>query len=70
MMDYKQVPISAAKDIADKYNKQQVIILVWDKEHKLIHITTYGKTKEDCRQAADGGKLVASKLELSIEAVK
>ena len=61
-MSYKDVPISAAKRIAKQYEKDQVIIVTWDKEHGLMHVTTYGKTIEDCRQAAQGGNFVKRAL--------
>lgn len=61
-MSYKTVPITAAKRIAKEYEKTQVIILCWDKQHNRTHITTYGVTKEDCKQAAEGGNKIAGWL--------
>ena len=55
MSKYKKIPITAAKEIASKYAKDQVIILTWDKAHSKTHITTFGKSLEDCQQAAAGG---------------
>lgn len=52
---YKSIPIIAAKEVAKKYEKDQVIIITWDKLHGKMHVTTYGKTLEDCKQAAEGG---------------
>ena len=59
---YKSVPISAAKQIAKDFEKDQVIIVCWDKEHGKTHVTTYGKTIDDCSQAAKGGNLVKKAL--------
>lgn len=59
---YKPIPISAARQIAKKYDKNQVIIVTWDAEHGQTHITTYGIDKEQCRQAAMGGKAVSKAL--------
>lgn len=52
---YKPIPIKAAREIAKAYGKDQVIVISWDKSHATMHVTTYGKTVEDCKQAARGG---------------
>lgn len=49
----KRIPIAAARRFAREYGCRQVIILAWD--GKLTHCTTYGKSLEDCDQAAQGG---------------
>jgi len=54
-----KLPIKAARDISKQYNLRQVILLAWDGE--LTHIVTYGKSKEDCSQAADGGNMLKQK---------
>ncbi len=59
---YKGIPITAAKDIAKRFGKQQVIIVTWDAVHGKEHVTTYGDTKEACRQAALGGDKVKAAL--------
>lgn len=46
----KRIPILAAENIASKYNLKQVLLIGWDGE--LVHVVTYGKTKEDCAAAA------------------
>lgn len=51
----KRVPIAAAKAFADKYDKDQVIVLCFSKVDGKTWVTTYGKTVEDCKQAAEGG---------------
>jgi hypothetical protein len=61
-MSYKDVPITAAKKIAEEFDKDQVIVVCWDKEHGRTHVTTYGKTTEDCAQAAQGGNFVKKAL--------
>ena len=55
MANYKQIPIRAAARIAKEFDKDQVFILTWDKAYGRTHVTTYGKTIEDCKQAAEGG---------------
>ena len=62
MGKYKGIPIRAAKVVAEKYEKDQVIIATWDKVHNKTHITTYGKTVEDCDQAAQGGNVIKKAL--------
>lgn len=51
----KRIPITAAKRIAEQYLQDQVILITFDKTTGLTHVVTYGKTKEDCDQAAQGG---------------
>jgi len=62
MPPYKGIPIAAARDIAKTYNKNQVIILTWDAVHGRTHVTTYGRTVEDCKQAAEGGNKLKKAL--------
>lgn len=61
-MKYKNIPIAAAKRIAKDYDKDQVIIVTWDKEHGMMHVTTYGKSLIACEQAAIGGNLIKKTL--------
>jgi len=56
----KRIPIKAAKELADDFLLKQVIIVAWD--GKLTHVVTYGKTLEDCDQAAQGGNFVKKAL--------
>jgi len=58
----KRLPIKAAKDVADKYNQSQVIMVTWDKESNLIHTVSYGKTVKDCEEAAKGANMVRRAL--------
>ena len=43
--NYKEVPISAAKTIAENFDKQEIIVLSVDREFDKVHITTYGINK-------------------------
>lgn len=56
----KRIPIQAAKDIASKHACRQVIILAWDGVS--THVVTYGKSVEDCLQAANGGNAIKRSL--------
>ena len=61
-MGSKRIPITAGKEISEKYGMTQVIICAWDKELNRTHVVTYGKTKEDCIQAAEGGNFIKKAL--------
>jgi hypothetical protein len=56
----KGIPIRAAKEIAEKYSVKQVILVTWDGESECV--TTYGKTVEECEQAAIGGNRIKKAL--------
>lgn len=51
----KRIPITAAKRIAQEFLQDQVILITFDKTSGTTHVVTYGKSKEDCDQAAIGG---------------
>lgn len=55
MKSVKRIPIKAAKDIAEKYNQEQVVIITFDKKEPRTHVVTYGKSLFDCQQIADWG---------------
>lgn len=58
----KRLPIQAAKDLAKKYDQDQVILVTWDKKDNRIHSVSYGKTRSDCKQAAIGINMVREAL--------
>ena len=62
MAKYKPIPISVARDIAKRLDKNQVIIVTWDDVHKRTHVTTYGKSKPECIAAAYGGNVIKRAL--------
>ncbi len=49
----ERLPIQDAKELAHKRGLRQVILLAWDGSRS--HVVTYGKSEEDCDQAAMGG---------------
>ena len=51
----KNIPIKAAKKIADDYEKDQVIMICWSAKYQRTWVTTYGKTDIDCDQACQAG---------------
>lgn len=56
----KRIPISAAKSVASQFNCRQVVIFAWDGE--LYHCVTFGKSVEDCSQAAEAGNRLTTAL--------
>lgn len=58
----KRLPIQAAKDVAQKYDQGQVILVTWDDTDHLMHVVSYGKTLQDCNNAAQGANLVKRAL--------
>lgn len=62
--DYKPVPVIEARAIAERYDKDQVLIFAWDKRNGRTHITTYGSDEAHARMAAKGGNKVAEILGL------
>jgi hypothetical protein len=59
-MSSVRIPIAAAKRIAKDHDLRQVILVAWD--GKLMHVVTYGKSVEDCDQAAEGGNRIKKGL--------
>ncbi len=46
----KRIPISTAKEVAEKHDLRQLLLIGWDGEQ--VHVVTYGKNQKDCEQAA------------------
>ena len=57
-----KIPITAAKKIANDFIWQQVIIVAWSPKEGTTHVTTYGKTLDDCKKAAENGNLIKKNL--------
>lgn len=62
--NYKEVPISAAEEIAKEFNKQEIIILAVDRQFNKVHITTYGINKHYCKNAEVTGDFLTEILEI------
>jgi hypothetical protein len=58
----KKMPIKAAKDIAEKYGQDVVIMVTWEKETGTTHTVSYGRTIADCNFAASGANMVRKAL--------
>jgi len=61
-MDNKKIPISAAKRISEDYQYPEVVIFAYDPETSIQHITTYGKTLAQCKDAAKAGNFLKKAL--------
>lgn len=59
MKDYKPVPVSAARDVANSFDKDVVVIIAYDNAHNLTNTTTYGRDALDKIRAADLGEILA-----------
>ncbi|MGE5581486.1 MAG: hypothetical protein ACM3X9_03020 [Bacillota bacterium] len=51
----KRIPIKVAKTISSDYNCPEVVIFAYDPVTGRQHVTTYGKTIEQCKDAARAG---------------
>jgi len=74
---YLILPVQAAKDVAEKYDLDQVILLCRDMKDNIVHVVTYGQNEEDKGMAAlDGAKIrqvlaaVPATFEEAIEAAE
>ncbi len=61
-LTYMEIPVSAARKLAQAHEKDQVIIICWDKCYRTSHVTTYGKSFTDSHQAAIGGNKIKKML--------
>lgn len=52
----KRVPIAAVERLAREQGLRQAILVGWDGER--THVVTWGSTKAECAQAAEGGRWV------------
>jgi hypothetical protein len=48
----KNIPIKAAKDVAKTYDADIVCIVAWDANTGRQHVTTFGRTIQECEWAA------------------
>jgi len=67
---YVEVPVSAAREIAQQFAKDIVIINAWDAVRAAMHTTTYGVTAADKGLAAHGGQLAAQALGADLSRMK
>lgn len=60
MSEYVPVPVEAAREIAQKFAKDIVVIVATDRAHDQIHTTTYGRSQFDKIHAAELGPVLAT----------
>jgi hypothetical protein len=58
----KNIPIAAAKRIANDYEYPEVVIFAYDPESGDQHVTTYGKNLAQCKDAARAGNYLKKAL--------
>lgn len=58
MKEYKDIPVRAAVEIAEQFDKDIVVILAWNHEHHKFHTVTYGVAPKDKTPAANLGEIV------------
>lgn len=62
----KRIPIATARQVAEKHDLKQVLLIGYDGER--VHVVTYGVTKEDCAHAAKAQDFWTGKIrEFSFE---
>jgi len=52
MADYVPVPVSVAKEVAERCDKQIIIILAWNRPSDMCHLTSYGESPTEKDTAA------------------
>lgn len=62
----KRIPIRVVKAVAREFKLDQVIMVAYERDVKkgaqMTHVVTYGKSRADCLQAAQGGNVVKKAL--------
>lgn len=58
----KKIPIKTAKDISIQYDFPEVVIFGYDPESGVQHVTTYGKSLDQCADAAKAGNFLKKAL--------
>lgn len=66
----QKIPITDAKKIAKERGYSQVIIHAFDGVTGIQHVTTYGKSEDDCINAAQGGNTIKKLLKWDESNVK
>ena len=60
----KEIPFEVAKQFCEDYEKDQCIILSWDKTSGETWVTTFGVGDENSIQATNAGKMLKDYLKL------
>jgi hypothetical protein len=62
--NYQEVPVSAAKEVAENFDKQEIILLSIDREFDKVHITTFGTNEHYSKNAEITGDFLAEIFQL------
>ena len=60
----KPIPVDAARQIADEYQKDVVLFLAWDEASDRTHIVTWGRRPSQKTTAAVAGDMIRGMLRL------
>lgn len=66
MKPYVNIPVELARQIAQDFDKQIVVVCAWNHAHAKLHTTTYGVEPKDKRDAAKAGEICAKALGMDI----
>jgi hypothetical protein len=58
----KVIPISTARYLSQKFKYPEIVIFAYDPSTGKQHITTYGKSKAQCLDAAQAGNYLKKAL--------
>ena len=57
-----RIPIERLKELAKQYDLTHIVMLAYHPDDQTNHVVTYGKSIEDCAQAADFGNKLKDAL--------
>lgn len=57
-----RIPVSMAKEVSEKYEYPEVVIFAYDPISNKQRVTTYGATKDQCKDAAKAGNFLKKVL--------
>ena len=60
----KPIPVDAARQIADQYQKDIVLLVAWDQASSKTHVVTWGREPPQKTSAAAAGDMIRQMLRL------
>ena len=69
-MHNKNISITLAKEVSKRTGFQEIVILGYDPETNIQHVTTYGKSLKQCEDAAKAGNFIKTALKWPEELCK
>jgi hypothetical protein len=58
----KKVPIKSVRNIGKEFGFDQVIVLSFSRKDGVTNVATWGKTTNDCDEAAQGGNYIKKEI--------